>query len=339
MKIVQATLIAALFITISCKKESTTIVSNSQDSSSVVPNLENNVNQANLDLTTLPESNADLGESPYYTLPAWLDGSSTYGSDKKTDYGKIELYTGKDFYTVEGPVNTKNFEMRDPNDPSNREWNEYKYVRSFSKHFESLGAKKIWEGKIPKEAIENLNKKNNRDDYFYNFGTSQQENIIVYGLKKTGKNIFFIIGSDSAFGSITVVENGELKQDIGIIKSDQIQKDLTEKGKSILHINFDTDKASLKTDGKDAVAEIAKVLKNDKTIKLEINGYTDNSGNDTHNQQLSKDRATTVLNTLVTSGIDKSRLTSNGFGSKNPLTANTTEEGKSKNRRVELVKK
>ena len=136
-----------------------------------------------------------------------------------------------------------------------------------------------------------------------------------------------------------MVENGELKQDIGIIKSDQIQKDLTEKGKSILHINFDTDKASLKTDGKDAVAEIAKVLKNDKTIKLEINGYTDNSGNDTHNQQLSKDRATTVLNTLVTSGIDKSRLTSNGFGSKNPLTANTTEEGKSKNRRVELVKK
>ncbi|WP_236855071.1 OmpA family protein [Chryseobacterium sp. MEBOG06] len=95
----------------------------------------------------------------------------------------------------------------------------------------------------------------------------------------------------------------------------------------------------MKTDGKTAVDEITKVLKNDNSLKLAINGYTDNSGNDAHNIQLSKDRAAAVLNAITTSGIDKSRLSAEGFGSKSPIADNGSEEGKAQNRRVELVKK
>lgn len=53
-----------------------------------------------------------------------------------------------------------------------------------------------------------------------------------------------------------------------MIKSDEIKKQLDEKGKAVLHINFDTDKASLKPDGTDAVKEIVKVLNADKALKL-----------------------------------------------------------------------
>lgn len=158
-------------------------------------------------------------------------------------------------------------------------------------------------------------------------------------MRQNGKTIFFVIASNSSYGSINVAESAEFVQTIGIIKSDAIQKDLSEKGKSVLHINFDTDKSTLKPDGNSAVAEIAKVLNADKTLKLQINGYTDNSGDAAHNLQLSKDRANTVFAELVKAGIDKSRLSADGFGANSPISSNDSEDGKAHNRRVELLKK
>ncbi|MET3035865.1 OmpA family protein [Chryseobacterium sp. NRRL B-14859] len=65
------------------------------------------------------------------------------------------------------------------------------------------------------------------------------------------------------------------------------------------------------------------------------NGYTDSSGNDTHNIQLLK-HATAVLNAATTSGIDKARLSAEGFGSKIPIADNSSEQGKAQNRSVDL---
>lgn len=294
---------------------------------------------AGFDPNSIPVSDKELGQFPYFTLPEWLSDKSSYDGDRTTDTGKLEVFTGKDFYPVEGKVFVKTYDMHDPNAAGKSVWDEYKFVKSFSQHFESLGAKKIYEGKIPAEAQEALNKAHNSDDYFYNFSTPQQENTVVYALRQNGKTIFFIITSNSAYGSINVAESGEFVQTIGILKADAIQKDLAEKGKSVLHINFDTDKSTLKPDGSEAVAEIAKALGADKTLKLQINGYTDNSGDAAHNLQLSKDRANAVLAALVQAGIDKSRLSADGFGANNPLAANDSEQGKAQNRRVELVKK
>lgn len=344
MKKLMITGIAFSLTMFSCKKAETTASQNSQtdstqsaykDSTTAV----SSSTSTDFNPSILPESKAELGEFPYFTLPSWIDDSSNYGGDRNTDFGKLVVYTGKSFHTVEGPVFSKSYNMKDEGKSKSQSWDEYKFATSFSKHFESLGAKKIWEGKIPNEAIKKLNDENNRDDYYYTFGTPNQKNLIVYGLQQQGKEIFFIIATNSSYGSITVGQNGELKQEIGIIKSDQIQKDLAENGKSVLHINFDIDKATLKPDGQLAIAEIATVLNHDKNLKLDINGYTDNSGNDAHNLQLSKDRAKTVETVLVISGIDKNRLNANGFGSANPISSNNTEDGKAQNRRVELVKK
>ncbi|WP_126971858.1 OmpA family protein [Gynurincola endophyticus] len=71
---------------------------------------------------------------------------------------------------------------------------------------------------------------------------------------------------------------------------------------------------------------------------MAINGYTDNTGDGKHNQTLSEQRANTVLNSLVEAGIETSRLSAKGFGAQNPIADNSTEDGKAKNRRVELVK-
>jgi outer membrane protein OmpA-like peptidoglycan-associated protein len=86
------------------------------------------------------------------------------------------------------------------------------------------------------------------------------------------------------------------------------------------------------------VTQIAEALKKDNSLQISIEGHTDNSGNAEHNKKLSDARANSVLNALVTDGIDKARLTAKGFGAEKPLAANDSEENKAKNRRVELVK-
>lgn len=83
--------------------------------------------------------------------------------------------------------------------------------------------------------------------------------------------------------------------------------------------------------------EVVRLLKVNTEIKLvSIEGHTDNQGKDEYNDRLSKERAKTVLDYLVSKGIERSRLTSTGFGSKMPLMGNDTEAGRSKNRRVEF---
>ena len=74
------------------------------------------------------------------------------------------------------------------------------------------------------------------------------------------------------------------------------------------------------------------------TLKISVEGHTDNVGNATLNRILSENRAKAVMNYLVTKGINTTRLTSKGWGQTKPIADNSTEEGKAKNRRVELVK-
>src|SRR5690606_19880358 len=142
----------------------------------------------------------------------------------------------------------------------------------------------------------------------------------------------------NAGGKLNVLQEEALAQTITKVTSEVIANDLLKIGKSILHINFDTDKATLKPDGLETVIEISKVLKNNPELKIAINGYTDNSGNKEHNQKLSENRALSVKNEIAKAGIPSDRLTSNGYGQESPLADNNTHEGKTQNRRVELVK-
>lgn len=287
----------------------------------------------------IPETNAELGQFPYYTVPDWLK-TGGYSNEKEVDFSLFEFYTGSHFYPVEGPVSVKYFTVKGKTEYESGEWNEYKFVQSFRKHFESLGAKKIWEGTIPWDAFEQLDKEKNNENYSFDYShKGSQENQVIYALKQAGKEVFFLIASSTAYGSVTVAQNGEFEQTISILKSDEIKKQLDEKGKAVLYINFDTDKAILKADGKEAVAEIAKTMNGDKSLKVSIDGYTDNTGSPDHNLKLSQARAETVKEELIRSGIADNRLSAKGYGQENPVADNSTEEGKAQNRRVELVKK
>uniref|UniRef100_A0A7C4CBZ8 OmpA-like domain-containing protein n=1 Tax=candidate division WOR-3 bacterium TaxID=2052148 RepID=A0A7C4CBZ8_UNCW3 len=108
---------------------------------------------------------------------------------------------------------------------------------------------------------------------------------------------------------------------------------------TLKNIYFDFNKATIKLpQSQEALDAAAKILNDNPTIRVEIQGHTDNVGSDSYNQQLSEKRAWSVVNHLVQNhGIAAARLTAVGYGEAQPVADNSTEAGRALNRRVEFV--
>lgn len=99
---------------------------------------------------------------------------------------------------------------------------------------------------------------------------------------------------------------------------------------------FDFDKATLKPEATETLNEGVKILKNHPDINVEVAGHTDSRGSAEYNQNLSQRRANAVREFLISNGIRADRLTTRGYGESKPIADNSTEDGRARNRRVEL---
>jgi OOP family OmpA-OmpF porin len=107
---------------------------------------------------------------------------------------------------------------------------------------------------------------------------------------------------------------------------------------AVYGIHFDTAKATITADSESALNEIVKLLEQNPDLKLHVEGHTDNAGTAAANQTLSAKRAQAVVAWLVAHGVSGARLNAKGFGQSQPVADNSTEDGRAKNRRVELAK-
>ncbi len=101
-------------------------------------------------------------------------------------------------------------------------------------------------------------------------------------------------------------------------------------------ILFDTDSSVLKPDARNLLEEVSSVLQGYPETNVLVKGHTDDTGSETHNQQLSERRADSVRNYLITRGVASPRLTALGFGESMPVASNGNNSGRTQNRRVEL---
>jgi outer membrane protein OmpA-like peptidoglycan-associated protein len=102
------------------------------------------------------------------------------------------------------------------------------------------------------------------------------------------------------------------------------------------NVFFETGKFELKPESKTELELVVAMLNQNPSMRIQVSGHTDNVGAEANNKLLSENRAKSVVEYLVKSGIDATRLTSKGFGSSQPIMSNDTPEGKAKNRRTEI---
>ena len=101
-------------------------------------------------------------------------------------------------------------------------------------------------------------------------------------------------------------------------------------------LDFETGSATLKPTSAEQLKNIAEIMKAYPKVALKIGGYTDNVGNADANLKLSRMRAENTMQELVKLGVDAKRLEAQGYGEKHPVADNATEEGRAKNRRIDL---
>lgn len=136
-----------------------------------------------------------------------------------------------------------------------------------------------------------------------------------------------------------IVEREIMKQEI-VADPSAMGDDIANTGHvAIYGIYFETGKSDINEKSAEAISQISMLLKNNSNLKLYVVGHTDNVGTVDSNLKLSKERADAVVNSLTANyGISADRLKAYGVASLAPVASNDTEEGKAKNRRVELVK-
>lgn len=155
----------------------------------------------------------------------------------------------------------------------------------------------------------------------------------VYASILTGED------KDVVTAFVEVVETKAMETNkIVSVKADQMEQALEANNKiDIYGILFDFDKATLRPESKPTMDEIAKLLRDKPDLRLQIVGHTDNVGKPDYNLNLSARRAESVLTALVQDyTIAPDRLSSSGAGQTVPVASNDTDEGRAKNRRVEL---
>ena len=157
-----------------------------------------------------------------------------------------------------------------------------------------------------------------------------------------GKNIWLEVdvSNEGDVYTLTVVEEAGMEQKVEF-SAMELSKILSERGSVALHgILFDTGHATIKPESKSTLQSIGELLKQEPSLRLEIQGHTDNAGTADGNRKLSDARASAVKQYLITNfAVAADRLTTTGFGDTKPVADNGTEAGRSQNRRVELVRR
>ena len=122
--------------------------------------------------------------------------------------------------------------------------------------------------------------------------------------------------------------------------SSAVEKAIAETGKFVTNnILFETGKATLKPESMEEIQKVAEYMKKNPSARFEVQGHTDNQGSDAVNDPLSQQRAEAVVAALEKEGVDPFNLRPVGKGSHEPVADNSTEAGRTQNRRVEFIKR
>ena len=291
---------------------------------------------AEFDPASVPESTANLPPFPFFKAPEGL--KTTFSdTDRIINFDRAHMIAGDRIVAIEGKIVRDHFQLTNPDQ---RQYSAIEFQRNYENAIRDLGGVRISRTQYTGDVLQAFGGREAVDAHYFGTCASHGCENHTYLIRQGGKEYWIQVstGAIPLHGYVTVLEREGMKQSLGFLDASAMKKAIDADGRVALYINFDVDKATLRPDAQPTIAEIGKLLGGDPALKLSIEGHTDNTGTPVHNQELSTARARSVLGALVGLGIDPARLQSKGFGQDKPLADNGSEDGRAKNRRVELVK-
>jgi len=166
----------------------------------------------------------------------------------------------------------------------------------------------------------------------------EDEDYASWNLVKGGQEFWIDVQAynDGWSYGLNIVQIAAMAQEV---TANEMLDALNKDGFIALYINFDTGKSEIKPEAQGTIDQIVALLTGSEDLQVSIEGHTDNVGQPAANKTLSEQRAQAVRKAVIDGGVDASRVSAVGWGQERPVADNRTEEGRAKNRRVEIVKK
>ena len=229
-------------------------------------------------------------------------------SDCSQKFDKLDYYDANgEIASKEGELTTISYSF--PDDESLKVPSQLQVIKNYENAITKLGGTKIY---VDKQNLTCSLKKNSKE--------------YIICVEMTNGNIIH---------SLYILEVGLMVQEI---TANEMLDALNTDGYISLNILFETGKSTIQTESLPIIDQIYELMKSNPNLKVSVEGHTDNVGDAAANKKLSNDRAKTIMDAIIAKGIDKTRLSFVGWGQEKPVADNRTEEGKTKNRRVEIVK-
>jgi OOP family OmpA-OmpF porin len=255
----------------------------------------------------------ELKDTPFFTgMPSY----QIYESDDK-EFASFNFFDGNGCVTVEG---RKYYRAYAPKEGAQKA-SELQISRNYLNAIKAMGGTILFDGQADNACVENTG---------YRMTVAK----VLKGANELWVEV--VPWGDGDNYSINIVVKEAMKQDV---TASALFDALNRDGHVALYINFDTGKATIRPDSQAVIDQVAQMLAANRGLALSVEGHTDNVGSPASNKTLSENRAKAVVAALGAKGIAPARLTAVGWGQDKPVAANTSEEGRAKNRRVELVKK
>lgn len=262
----------------------------------------------------------DIGGSKDNPYLSRMPNYQITDSEEK-EFEAFQFCDGKALKTVEGRYSKVYYEINE----NATKASDLQISRNYANAVRNIGGAVLYEGSASEANCENGN--------FCGIGR-----LVTAKIGKGSKEIWVQISTCDGGNdyTVTMIEREAMKQDV---TAGDMLNALNKAGHITLYINFDTGKSTIKPESQPVIDQIVSLMKDNPDLKIGVEGHTDNVGDPKKNKILSEDRAKAVVSAIVKQGIDASRLSASGFGQEKPIADNATEEGRAKNRRVELVKK
>lgn len=254
-----------------------------------------------------------LADSPYFT---GMPGYTVYETEDK-EFDAWSFFAGKGCTTVEGRRLRRAYIANEGVRPAS----ELQVVRNYANAIKAKGGAILFDGQADNGCAENS-------------GYRMLVGKFVKGADELWAEI--VSWGDGNEYSIMIVAKEAMKQEV---TAGDLLEALNREGRVTLYINFDTGKATIRPDSLPLIAQVAEMLGAQPELRLGVEGHTDSVGSLASNKTLSENRAKAVVAALAAKGVNAARLAPAGWGQERPVADNATEEGRAKNRRVELVRK